>query len=116
LPYAPGRFFARSSELFPIVTELIVDTWKDDPRLQAGRYDIAFGHEASERLSADITTKLGVRSIYFPIHRRFGNTVSASIPLAMSLADEEKRLARGNRVLIIVGSAGISVGFAAFTF
>jgi len=34
----------------------------------------------------------------------------------MSLAVEEKRLARGDRVLIIVGSAGISVGFAAFTF
>lgn len=115
-PYVPGRFFARSNELFPIVTELIVGVWNDDARLRAGRYDIAFGHEASERLSADITTKLGVRGIYFPIHRRFGNTVSASVPLAMSIAQDEHRLNRGDRVLVIVGSAGISVGFATFTF
>jgi 3-oxoacyl-[acyl-carrier-protein] synthase III len=114
--YAPGRFFARSSELFPIVTDLIVDVWRKDAKLCGDRYDVAFGHEASERLSADITAKLGVREIYFPIHRRFGNTVSASVPLAMSLASEEDRLARGDRVLVIIGSAGISVGFATFTF
>jgi 3-oxoacyl-[acyl-carrier-protein] synthase III len=112
----PGRFFALSTELFIAVTELIVTTWKADPRLDGGRYDVAFGHEASEKLSADITRACGVYDVYFPTHRRFGNTVSASIPLGMSVAEEEGRLKRGDRVVIIVGSAGISVAFATFTY
>ena len=111
-PHVAGRLYARSHELFPIVTDLIAAAWEADPYLKGGTYDIAFGHEASERLSADITAKLGVGAVYFPIHRRVGNTVSASIPLAMSLAQKEARLARGDRVLVIFGSAGISVGFA----
>jgi 3-oxoacyl-[acyl-carrier-protein] synthase III len=115
-PHVAGRLYARSHELFPIVTDLIAAAWEADPYLKGGTYDIAFGHEASERLSADITAKLGVGAVYFPIHRRVGNTVSASIPLAMSLAQKEARLARGDRVLVIFGSAGISVGFARFTF
>jgi 3-oxoacyl-[acyl-carrier-protein] synthase III len=49
-------------------------------------------------------------------HARFGNTVSATIPLAMSLAIEDGRLKRGNRVLVLVGSAGISVGLSNFVF
>jgi 3-oxoacyl-[acyl-carrier-protein] synthase III len=113
---AAGRFFALSTELFVAVTELIVTTWKADPRLDGGRYDVAFGHEASEKLSADITKACGVHDVYFPTHARFGNTVSASIPLAMSVAAEEGRLRRGDRVVILVGSAGISVGFATFTY
>jgi 3-oxoacyl-[acyl-carrier-protein] synthase III len=115
-PHVAGKLYARSHELFPIVTDLIAAAWEADPYLKGGTYDIAFGHEASERLSADITAKLGVGAVYFPIHRRVGNTVSASIPLAMSLAQKEARLARGARVLVIFGSAGISVGFARFTF
>jgi len=122
LPGAPdprlvaGRFFALSTELFTAVTELIVTTWRADPRLAGGRYDVAFGHEASEKLSADITKQCGVHDVYFPTHRRFGNTVSASIPLAMRVAEEEGRLRRGDRVVVLVGSAGISVGFATFTY
>jgi 3-oxoacyl-[acyl-carrier-protein] synthase III len=111
-----GRFFALSTELFIAVTDLIVTTWRADPRLTGGRYDVAFGHEASEKLSADITKQCGVHDVYFPTHARFGNTVSASIPLAMSVAEEEGRLRRGDRVVILVGSAGISVGFATFRY
>jgi 3-oxoacyl-[acyl-carrier-protein] synthase-3 len=38
----------------------------------------------------------------------FGNTAAASIPLALSLADEQGRIARGDKVLIIGGAAGFS--------
>jgi 3-oxoacyl-[acyl-carrier-protein] synthase III len=113
---APGRFFALSTELFDAANELMVTTWRADPRLQGGTFDVAFGHEASEKLSADITKQCGVYDAYFPTHRRFGNTVSASIPLAMSVAEEEGRLRRGDRVVILVASAGISVAFATFRY
>jgi hypothetical protein len=34
----------------------------------------------------------------------------------MSTALREGRLKRGDRVLIIIGASGVTVGFAAFTF
>jgi acyl-CoA:acyl-CoA alkyltransferase len=42
--------------------------------------------------------------------RQFGNTAAASIPLGLSLAAEEGRLDRGDRVLLVGASAGFSVG------
>jgi len=38
------------------------------------------------------------------------------VPLGMSLAAQEGRLNRGDKTLIVVGSAGVSVGLATFTF
>jgi 3-oxoacyl-[acyl-carrier-protein] synthase III len=49
-------------------------------------------------------------------HARYGNTVSASVPLAMSLAVDEGRLVRGAHVLVVVGSAGLTAGLASFTY
>lgn len=113
--YVPGRFIARSRELLDTASRLIVETFQADPRLVRQRYDIAFGHEASAKVSEIVTTQLGVGDVYFPTHSRFGNTVSASVPLAMSVAMEEARLRRGDHVLVIMGSAGITVGLASFT-
>jgi 3-oxoacyl-[acyl-carrier-protein] synthase III len=45
-----------------------------------------------------------------------GNTVSASVPLGMSLALAQGRLRRGDRVLVIVAASGITVGLATFMF
>lgn len=50
----------------------------------------------------------------FPVDRclitldRFGNTAAASIPLALSLAAEQGRLTRGDRILLIGGAAGFA--------
>ena len=56
-----------------------------------------------------VSAGLGLTVNYF---EEFGNTVSASIPLAMCRAIGEGRLRRGMRTLHVVGSAGFSVGFA----
>jgi 3-oxoacyl-[acyl-carrier-protein] synthase III len=114
--HAPGRFFARSRELFQAAMKELQATFEQNRQLNACRYDICFGHEATARMSEAVTRALGVEAIYFPTHREFGNTVSASVPLGISLALEQQKLRRGNRVLIIVGSAGMSVGFSSFTF
>jgi 3-oxoacyl-[acyl-carrier-protein] synthase-3 len=41
---------------------------------------------------------------------RFGNTAAASIPLALSTANSEGRLTRGDKVLLVGGAAGWSAG------
>ena len=52
--------------------------------------------------------------IVFTTHSRFGNTVSASLPLNISIAEEEGRLKRGMQVLLTMGSAGVTSAFCAF--
>jgi 3-oxoacyl-[acyl-carrier-protein] synthase-3 len=49
----------------------------------------------------------------FPV---VGNTGSVSVPLAMSLAEEEGRLKRGDRVVLLVGASGFSCGGTAFVY
>jgi 3-oxoacyl-[acyl-carrier-protein] synthase III len=112
---ASGRFVSRSHALISTVAENIFALFNDRPLLR-GTYDISFGHEVSEKACDAITRQLGVAESYFPTHRRYGNTVSASVPLGISTALREGRLKRGDRVLVIVGAAGITVGFAAFTY
>lgn len=113
--YMPGRFISQSHHLIEAVTQNIVELFRREPTLHR-TYDICFGHEVSERVCDIVTRQLGVADVYFPTHRRYGNTVSASVPLSMSTALREGKLKRGDRVLIIIGAAGITVGLAAFTF
>jgi 3-oxoacyl-[acyl-carrier-protein] synthase-3 len=58
---------------------------------------------------------LGAEKAY-NTHRRFGNTVSASVPLGMSTAREEGRLRDGTNVLIGFGSAGVSTAWCKVKF
>ena len=113
----PGKFFTRSRALVGTTVGKIVESFTSDQRLGGQKYDIIFGHEASEKASEEVGRRLDLPyDRYFSTHRYYGNTVSASIPLGMSLALKENRLKRGDKVLTIVGSAGITVGFATFTF
>ena len=113
----PGKFFSLSSELIGTGVRMIIETYQADPVLRAGTYDLIFGHAASRRASELLLRRLRLPlDRYVGTHERFGNTVSASIPLGMSVAWDEERLRRGARVLIVVGSAGLSVGFATFRY
>ena len=113
----PLKFYSRSRELLGTTTRKIIEVFEADPVLRAGRYDICFGHGASERASELVARRLGIPlPIHAATHSRFGNTVAASIPLAMSVALDEGRLLRGQRVLVIIGASGITVAFATFTF
>lgn len=113
----PHKFYSLSRRLIATTIKKVVEVYEGDPRFHGQEYDICFGHAVSERAREVVGRRLGLpEEIQFPVHSRFGNTVSASIPLGMSLAVDEGRLRRGDRVLVVVGSAGISVGLGAFTY
>ncbi len=115
-PTTPHKFSCASRDLLRAATRAIIDMFRADPVLAADRYDLCVGHSASQKAEQLITDRLGLTSVYYPMHARYGNTGSASIPLALSVALREGRLRRGHRVLVIMGSAGITVGFGALTF
>lgn len=112
-----NRFYSHSHELIAIATRRIVETYRSDECLNSGGHDIAFGHSASTRAGQFVAKLLGLpEDRYFDTHAEYGNTVSASVPLAMSLAIKDGRLTRGMNCLAVVGSAGISIGLARFIY
>jgi 3-oxoacyl-[acyl-carrier-protein] synthase III len=113
----PLRFSSRSRELMSATTRRIIETFETDPALRSQRFDICFGHAASDKATSVIGKKLGIPwELYYSTHPTHGNTVAASVPLGMSLAIRDGRLQRGDRVLTAVGASGVSVGIATFTF
>jgi 3-oxoacyl-[acyl-carrier-protein] synthase III len=115
--YLPQKFFAESKELLSVTTRKLVDLFLSNSRLMSERHQICFGHSASEKASELVRKQLKIPSaVYYRTHARYGNTVSASVPLGMSLAIREGRLSRGEKVLVIVAASGITVGLASFTF
>ena len=115
--YRPIRLFSLSGQLVTATARRLVETYLADSKLRDGEYDIGFGHEASVKINRMIAAKLHLPyERYVSTHAEYGNTVSATVPLGMSVALADGRLQRGKRVLVLMGASGITVGLATFTF
>lgn len=111
------KFYAYGTRLSQIAVKRVLTCFRRDPQLQVFNPEICFAHSVSEAITTQVERLMGFPSgIFYRIFSTHGNTVSASVPLAMSLAFQNGDLKRGQPVLLIVGSAGFSVGFSAFTF
>ncbi|HMU95316.1 MAG TPA: 3-oxoacyl-[acyl-carrier-protein] synthase III C-terminal domain-containing protein [Elusimicrobiota bacterium] len=110
-------FVAASRELLTAAITKLTEQFKEDPRLNGQIYDLHFCHDVS-----DYSTKLVAKALNVPLsmvyrtHERFGNTVSASIPLALSLALAEGRLKKGMNLLLTCGSAGVTTAYLQFRY
>lgn len=73
--------------------------------------DVFIPHQANKRIITATAERLGM-----PMERviididRYGNTTSATIPLAMNTARQEGKLKKGNLVLLAAVGAGFTVG------
>ncbi len=113
----PNKFMAHSTPLLKRTLSYLAETFNNDAHLRGLSYDISFSHAVSAGTAHLFGQFVGFQmSSYFGTYAEYGNTAAASIPLGMSLALQRDRLRRGDRTLIGVGSAGITVGFATFTF
>ncbi len=113
----PLQFYANALALNGRVTrELEQHYWNED--LICGQdHQIIFGHSVGLPATRRVLKKLRLDpERFYEVFPQYGNTVSASLPLAMSLALEEGRLTRGHRMLLIVGSAGVTTAFCRLTF
>jgi len=113
----PLHFFVYAAELHQrAIAQLDRQFWAD-PALARGQWDLIVGHSTSVPAARSVIRKLRLdpeRALEtFSV---YGNTVSASIPLGLSLALERGRLERGHRVLLITASAGITTGFVSFRY
>jgi len=115
--YPSLKFYSNSARLTSRAVGMLADQFNEDPLFHEVEHDTIFTHSSSTRVSVS-----GIRSInldtkrFHDVFPRFGNTVSASLPLGMAHAIEEGVLERGQRVLMLMGSAGVSAGISTFIF
>jgi len=73
--------------------------------------DLFVSHQANRRIIMSATEKLGIPPEKVVINiERFGNTTAGTIPLALNDAVEQKRLKRGDLLLVASVGAGFTVG------
>src|SRR5688500_843628 len=73
--------------------------------------DLLVSHQANRRIILSAAEELGVDEEKVIINvERYGNTTAATIPLALDDAGAQKRLNRGDLVLMVSVGAGFTVG------
>ena len=80
--------------------------------------DIWFPHAAALNASMEAAEILGIQpeKMYANVFPKYGNVVSASIPLAMYMAINEERLQRGKKVILSPASAGMAFAVVQFEY
>lgn len=80
-------------------------------KVAASDLDLFVSHQANRRIIMSAAERLGLPDDKVLINiDRFGNTTAATIPLALADAVEQKRLKRGDLVLLASVGAGFTVG------
>jgi 3-oxoacyl-[acyl-carrier-protein] synthase-3 len=80
-------------------------------QLTANDIDLFVSHQANRRIITSAAERLGLSEEKVVINiERFGNTTAATIPLALNDALQDRRLKRGDRVLLASVGAGFTVG------
>jgi len=112
-----NRFVSFGRELFgectACLTELFTRSVPD-----VGVHTLYLPHTASRAAYEEIWAQLGnpPEALFTSVYPRFGNVVSASIPVGLCLAQEEGRLREGDSIAMIPASAGIVAAVVQFTF
>jgi 3-oxoacyl-[acyl-carrier-protein] synthase III len=78
--------------------------------------DIVFTHASSKTEWEKYGKLIDIDEKIYHIYQKTGNLISASVPAAISLALDEKKIKKGDRILSWVGSAGMSFNATYFVF
>ena len=91
--------------------------YQEDKRIHSFNPDLIVIHAVGAKSALLAIKRLKMENHAFAdSFPRYGNTVSASMPLTLADAIGEGRVSVGTRILFAVGSAGVTTGFATFTF
>jgi 3-oxoacyl-[acyl-carrier-protein] synthase III len=113
----PMSFFTVPGELVAFTVKKLVAHVNETQAIASRLHDIVVSHAVSVPSHSTVIKLLNLDpSRAFETHSRFGNTVSASLPLALAVAEAEGKLERGMSVLLLMGSAGVSTALGSFTY
>jgi len=106
--------------IFRMICEVLpdfVDRLLAQAEMSWADFRIVIPHQASMSGLGLMRRRLGIpREKFFIYADQVGNTIAASIPMGIHFALQEERLRRGDKVLLIGTSAGVSVGGIALEF
>jgi 3-oxoacyl-[acyl-carrier-protein] synthase-3 len=113
-------FSMDGKKVFRLVLETIPDFFEQfmkDSGLTLDDLQLIVPHQASGNGMELVRRKLGIDSSkYMDILAKHGNMIAASIPLALHMAIEQGRVKRGDRVMLLGTSAGMSIGSVVFEY
>jgi 3-oxoacyl-[acyl-carrier-protein] synthase III len=113
----PMRFVSHGLRLMRFATAKLIEHYRDRPQFEQFKPDLIFGHAASDGMSRYVAEQCGMDlERYQFTHRETANTVSATVPLAMSRAIRAGRLRDGDRVLLVVASSGVTTALTKFVY
>lgn len=115
--YEPLKFYTQTGELTKQGLKAAINTLEEADFFRDGPADCFVPHAGAEA-SVDTflkITKIPVNKLVMT-YREYGNTVSSSIPLGLSLATKDMRITRGDRVFVATAAAGISTVGALFEY
>ncbi len=113
----PLAFFTSPAELFTFTINKLIGHFRETAPIAEKDHDLIIGHAVSGFATDRVVRKLGLDpDRVFETHPRFGNTVSASLPLGLAVAEKEGRLKRGMQVLLLMGSAGVTTGLGSLEY
>jgi 3-oxoacyl-[acyl-carrier-protein] synthase-3 len=99
--------FKKSAQLMPDFMRRLLEP----AHISLDEIKLVIPHQASGRAMELVRRKLGIESERFmTIIKNHGNTIAASIPMALHAAIEEGRICRGDRIMLLGTSAGLSLG------
>ncbi len=111
---APYLFEMDGRAIYKLASQLLpdfVDSLLVDAKCQVSDLDLVVAHQGSAMALRLISKKLGfTKQQMMSITHSHGNTIAASIPMGLHEAINQKRIRRGERMLLLGTSAGFSVG------
>ncbi|GAC1528859.1 MAG: ketoacyl-ACP synthase III [Ramlibacter sp.] len=110
-----GRFTAHGTELHDSLAEEMPALIRSCGA-SVEQADVVFTHSSSTPAWSGIGQRHGFADKIFHIYPETGNVVSASIPAAMALAQSSGKLSKGDQVMCLMGSAGMSFALSSFVF
>ena len=114
------HFNMNGRKLFKIVKNHIKDfnnEFEEKLGLPLKEFDWLIPHQASRNSMEGVRRWMNYdKSKFYNIFESYGNQIAASIPFALNHAIEQGDLKRGQRVLLMGTSAGVSIGGVAFEY
>ena len=108
------NLFMNGSEIFMFTMDMVpkcVNALLDKSGTQMEDIDLFIFHQASKLVIDNIIRRLRLpKEKVFVNYHRIGNTVSASLPIALKDAANGKRLKKGDQVMLVGFGAGYSWG------
>ena len=113
-PAEKGQLFQDGKEVYKFAVSMMphaVETVLEKAGLTVEDIDMIIPHQANIRIIQTAASKLGADMAKFYVNiEKYGNTSSASIPIALTEAVETGAVKRGDRLVLVGFGAGLTYG------